>query len=278
MLGHRGEQQLFLQVWNDGFWWPDIRKDIKRLINNCEECQRVNVIREGYHPLKSIVAEFPWDHIAIDLKEMPVAMAGERYLFVIADIATDYVVLIPLVSKEKFTVARALWHTFAVFGVPVVIQSDNGLEFVNDVIKALNELHGIDHRVISPYHPRANGFVERKNFDLQQMFKKVLKGNLSDWVVWVPFVQMAYNSRISGRTGSSAYSLMFGRALRSFRNNDLVEKEFDVKKWQDYQQQMRKIVYPAILERVTEKKNQQAVRFNETHKIIEDILSCLCER
>jgi hypothetical protein len=189
----------------------------------------------------------------------------------VADIATDYTALVPLKNKDKFSVARALWNVFAWFGMPRILQSDNGTEFVNEILESMAELHGIDHRLISAYHPRANGFVERKNLDLQAMFKKLLGGHLQDWVCYVPFVQLAYNARISTRTGSTAFSLMFGRALRSFGMSLTLERDFDLKRWQENQEKMQKIVYPAILERVQEKKAKQAVRFNQTHKIIEPL-------
>jgi hypothetical protein len=264
-LGHFGKQQIFERIWNDGFYWKNIRKDIDVMISNCESCQRVNLVWEGLHPLKSITALLPWDHVAVDLKEMPLASTGEQHLLVVADIATDYTALVPLKNKDKFSVARALWNVFAWFGMPRILQSDNGTEFVNEILESMAELHGIDHRLISAYHPRANGFVERKNLDLQAMFKKLLGGHLQDWVCYVPFVQLAYNARISTRTGSTAFSLMFGRALRSFGMSLTLERDFDLKRWQENQEKMQKIVYPAILERVQAKKAKQAVRFNQTH-------------
>ena len=232
----------------------------------------MNIIREGFHPLKGITALLPWDHLAVDLKEMPLAATGEQHLLVLADVATDYTVLVPLKTKDKFSVARALWSVFASFGMPLIIQSDNGKEFVNEVLAAMSKLHGIDHRFISAYHPRANGFVERKNLDLHKMFKKLLGGQIQDWVCYVPFVQLSYNARISSRTGSTAFSLMFGRALRAFGTSLSLEKDFDIDRWQEHQEKMQSIVHPAILERVKEKKTKQAVRFNETHKIVDAIL------
>ena len=82
-------------------------------------------------------------------------------------------VLKVLKNKDEYSVARALWEIFAFLGLPTIIQSDNGTEFVNKVLEVFVELHGIDHRLIAAHHLRANGFVERNNFDIQQIFKKV---------------------------------------------------------------------------------------------------------
>ena len=60
------------------------------------------------------------------------------------------------------TVARKLWKIFCLIGWPRILQSDNGREFVNQILQALMKLTGIDHRLISPYNPRADGKVLHK--------------------------------------------------------------------------------------------------------------------
>ena len=40
------------------------------------------------------------------------------------------------------------------------MQSDNRMEFVNKIIKELVKSASIDHRLITPYHPQANGVAE----------------------------------------------------------------------------------------------------------------------
>jgi hypothetical protein len=109
--------------------------------------------------------------------------------------------------------------------------------------------------------------VERKNLDLQGMFKKLLGGQIQDWVCYIPFVQLAYNARISTHTGSTAFSLMFGRAVRAFGTNMTVDQEFDLKQWQAQQEKMTVLIYPSIHERVQNQNKKQAERFNEKHKI-----------
>jgi hypothetical protein len=58
--GHFGHQAIFMKIWHNGYWWPQIRDDIKTLTDDCVACQRVKVQRQGYHPLKSISAANPW--------------------------------------------------------------------------------------------------------------------------------------------------------------------------------------------------------------------------
>jgi hypothetical protein len=65
---------------------------------------------------------------------------------------------------------------FCEYGTPKILQSDNGLEFVNRVMKAMTIIHGIDHKLIIVYHSSANGQVERRNKEVSKALKKFTEG------------------------------------------------------------------------------------------------------
>lgn len=102
------------------------------------------------------------------------------------------------------------------FGTPKILQSDNGSEFVNKLVAELVELSGIDHRTVSAYNPKANGQVERTNPVIENILKKELKGERHRWTEYVPYAQLAYNTKISSVTGCTPFALMFGRQVNNF--------------------------------------------------------------
>ncbi len=59
------------------------------------------------------------------------------------------------------------------YGCPAIIQSDNGLEFVNEIIKQLLEKFQIWHQRVNPYHPQANEMIERFNRMLGKALSKL---------------------------------------------------------------------------------------------------------
>lgn len=61
----------------------------------------------------------------------------------------------------KSSIIRTLFHTNITtrYGVPLVVRSDKGREFMVHFKKYLPKL-GIDHRVVSTTHPRASGLLE----------------------------------------------------------------------------------------------------------------------
>src|ERR1043165_7077540 len=49
------------------------------------------------------------------------------------------------------------------YRVPKVIQSDQGIHFVNEVIKELTKKFQVKYSLSSPYHSQSNGLVKRFN-------------------------------------------------------------------------------------------------------------------
>ena len=77
----------------------------------------------------------------------------------------------PLESKRASGVAAALTQQlFPYFGVPRILQSDNGREFVNSLIQATLDSWHSDIQLITgrPRHPQSQGLVERAHYTLQR--------------------------------------------------------------------------------------------------------------
>ena len=67
------------------------------------------------------------------------------------------------------------------FGPPVVLNSDNGLEFCNGAVLGLANLHGISRRLTSAYRLQANGAVERLNRSVLAVLRKLTSNNPQRW-------------------------------------------------------------------------------------------------
>jgi transposase InsO family protein len=159
---------------------------------------RYNIKKESYHPAKSITANKLWDYIEIDLiGPLPTSEKGHRYILIIVDVCTNYIVTRALENKEMEVMARKLWKIFCEYSTPRILQSDNGTEFVNQVIKVLTIMYEIDHRLTTAYHPSANGLVERKNKEISRALKKFCEGTYTAWNNWLLLVQLSLNEGIS---------------------------------------------------------------------------------
>ena len=67
------------------------------------------------------------------------------------------------------------------------------MDFVNKVDRYLYEMTGVSHHIISPYHPEANGLVERLNHTTTDRLK-VLIQKQEDWVQYLQTVAWIHRS------------------------------------------------------------------------------------
>jgi len=116
-IGHFSSDELFRQVWTSGKYWPSLRKDAIKYVDRCRICCAYNVTRQGFHAITHTTAKFPMDHIALDLAEVETSISGYKYILVIIDICTKFVVLRALRDKSATTIAQELWKIFALLGV-----------------------------------------------------------------------------------------------------------------------------------------------------------------
>jgi transposase InsO family protein len=269
IAGHFGAEYLFRKLWDDGYYWMNMKADCTEVISKCVSCQRFNMKRGSYRPLRPVSATYPFDHIAIDLAgPFPNTTArGHNMILVMVDVATRFVILRPLKSKTMQDVARALWEVFTDFGFPKIMQSDRGSEFVNKVLSELTKLSGIDHRLVAPYNPSANGLAERFVSTSKSVLKKLVQGEWVDWDLYLPSVQMSMNYKVSSLVGASPHSLMFTRptnALKSYVNaqSDLM----DVVSMKKHASDALEILYPEVCARANDKRATMAATVDKKRK------------
>ena len=229
-LGHFGATAIVKSIRDAGYNWTNISQEALAHCQSCVECLRHNTHRPAFHQLQSITATLPFDHIAVDLAgPFTTSRLRNHYLHVMIDVHSRFVLLKAIPDKRMETIA-ALWlDTFTTFGFPKIIQSDNGTEFVNKTVKTMLRASKIKHRLISPYHPRANGIAERAVQTATRAIKKLLKGIKHNWDVYVPFVQYCINQKIVERHGHRPFAVVFGRQANGFADfsNATIPGEFE---------------------------------------------------
>ena len=178
--GHFGSDHLFRTLWLSGVFWPSMRRDCISHVSTCLPCLRFNVGKRGYHPQRVITAKFPFQHIAVDtITGFKTTNRGNNCILVITDICTRFSLIIAQPTWQALDTARSLWSVLCTFPLPQIIQSDNGPEYVNKVIRALTTLLGIDHRLVAPYNPRANGSAENRVGLCQRILRKLTNGDFA---------------------------------------------------------------------------------------------------
>ena len=116
--------------------------------------------------------EEPFKSIAVDFAgPLPLSEGKNRYILVCINYATRYPEAVPLKTQDAETVANVLFGIFSRVGIPTEILSDQGSNFMSELISELCRLLKIRRLSTTPYHPMANGLLENFNGVLKMMLK-----------------------------------------------------------------------------------------------------------
>ena len=269
-FGHFGVEAMFQNIWNNGFYWTNMRDACSKVVMSCVPCLRYSIVKHGYHPMMPITARMPMDHLAVDTVEaFPISQDGYKYIVTVVDVCTRFVFLRPVKDHSAKSVAKVLLHIVRDFGIPKILQSDNGLDYASELVTELCSLLDIDKRLTAPYHPQANGAVERMNHEAELVLYKWLDGEPMHWKRLLPVVQTALNNRVSVRHGSTPFSLMFCRKLNGFVDYNKVElNDLDPEWYNNRLRMAMELIYPAIHSKTKSYVDKRKEYFDSSKKLL----------
>nr|GEW89804.1 retrovirus-related Pol polyprotein from transposon TNT 1-94 [Tanacetum cinerariifolium] len=143
---------------------------------------------------------------------------GKRYILVIVDDYSHYTWVHFLRSKDEApeVIITFLKRIIVLLQFPVIIiRTDNGIEFKNQVLKVYFDSVGITHQMSSVRTPQQNGVVERRNRTLVEAARTMLifsRAPLFLWAEAIATVCFTQNrSIIHRRFNKTPYELINGR-------------------------------------------------------------------
>jgi hypothetical protein len=216
----RGEHQ---RVFDDFTLW-------KRA---CPACQLTQNASTGDHPV-GLIPSRPFFDLSVDFLDIPADVEGNTSVFAGVDNFSGFAQLHPCKRKDARQAVRCLLRSFADFGKPVTIRSDQGPAFESEICNELNRRMGIESHRTVPHHHQANGIVERVNGKVLRTLsacvldERVKPNTRMQWADVLPFVQLAINTSVSTRTGVSPSQLVFGEGFLDL-NRGLFDTEADRK-------------------------------------------------
>lgn len=215
LSGHLGVEKTYSRLKRQ-YKWPSMKKDITECVTSCLECNKRKSYGSTKVPLMSISTPARiWERIAMDIVG-PISECeqGYKYILVVSDNATRYVITIPMADQTAETVAKHLVNEiFTRFGAPKIILSDQGTNFQSRLIKSICELFKIKQTRTTPYHPQTDSLVERFNRTLCDMLHLCCEREPNNWHKILPFVTIAYNSVDHASTGETPFSYSWVETL-----------------------------------------------------------------
>ncbi|KAL5004007.1 hypothetical protein ScPMuIL_017463 [Solemya velum] len=253
--------------------------DVANYCKSCPECQKGKSKGIQKAPLVPIPhMEEPFSRIAIDfVGPLPLTERKNRYILVCVDYATRYPEAFALSNQNAETVAECLVSLFSRVGVPKEILSDQGSNFMSDLMKELCRLLSIKKLSSTPYHPQTNGLVEKFNGTLKTMLKTYAMSESRNWDKHLPYVLFAYREVPNETTGFSPFELLYGRHIRG--PLEILKEEWEepsdgktsvvsfILETRDRMRAMRQLV--CMNEKVSKKKQKTYYDRKARHRVLE---------
>ena len=108
---HTGGRSLSYRAFTQGYWWPNMQKEVQEYVKKCDQCQRFapNIHQPGgvLNPLSSpwLFAQWGLDIVG----SFPKAAGNKRYLLVGTDYFTKWVEVEPLANIRDVEAKKFVW-------------------------------------------------------------------------------------------------------------------------------------------------------------------------
>ena len=217
LAGHLGVNKTYDRVLRC-FFWPGLKRDVRQHCKTCHVCQvagRPNQVIPSY-PLYPIpVVGEPFERVLVDcVGPFPRTKSGNKFLLTIMCSATRFPEAIPMRKITAPAVVKALVRFFSIFGLPKVLQTDQGSNFMSRIFAQVLKQLNIAHCHSSAYHPESQGAIERFHQTLKSMLRKYCLEFDKDWDEGVHLLLFAAREVVQESLGFSPAELVFAHTVR----------------------------------------------------------------
>lgn len=171
--GHLDRRKT-LKLMTERFYRPFLPHDVIEYVRTCDLCQKIKVIGNDMSAEMQIILPTRTNQlVSTDLTgPFKTTDRGNKYIIVIVDCFSKYLIARPLTNKETQTVAQSiLEHWCWLFGIPERILSDRGNEYDSSVWDAVCNLLDIEKVHTTPYHPQTDGQSEKAVQQIKRMIR-----------------------------------------------------------------------------------------------------------
>jgi transposase InsO family protein len=189
----------------DSLFWPRMSAELKEYISKCDVCLAYRN-SPGKEPLvqHEVVAR-AWSKVGADLCEL-----NGRTLLVIVDYYSNFIEVARVTSTTTRSIVKELKAMFARYGVPDVLVTDNGPQFISAEFAVFARTWDFEHITSSPHHPQSNGKAENAVKTVKRLFKKCKESGQSEFLALLDW----RNTPTEG-VGTSPAQRLMGRRCKT---------------------------------------------------------------
>jgi len=141
--GHLGMNRIFerIKLYTS---WPGMKQEIENYVRQCETCQ-MNKLTRRKSKLPLQIANTPevfWQNCSFNIVgPLTQTLENNKYLLTFQDELSKYTVAVAIEQQDAMTLARVFVQEIVLkFGIPQVILTDQGSNFLSDLFANVCEL------------------------------------------------------------------------------------------------------------------------------------------
>ena len=213
--GHFGKDKTLYGI-RQRYIWPNMSHHVEQFVISCDACQKNKASHQrklGTAQLPDLPTE-PWERMSIDFcGPFPTTKNGnDSVAGFICNLIREAIILpCKKTINSKGTVQLFIKHVLPRTGLPKVINSDRGPQFVSHFWQYLWKALGTKVALSAPYHPNSNPYVERQNKTLLENLRSFVNARQDDWEENIPPYEFAYNNSFNPNLGDTPFFLSHGR-------------------------------------------------------------------
>jgi hypothetical protein len=186
----------------EDYWWPKLARDVEEFVKNCDTCIRNSEFKVANHPAFANELTSINDEISIDFSwGYPETNDGYKGIMHIQEDVSKRLKSYLMKSKSEEEISRRLIDYFCTFGPCKRIRSDNEPGLIGKTIERIKNSMGVEwHKTVASFSPSHNGMIERFVQTFGLAIRKLSEKDKTKWHEWIPFIDLAYNTRIHSIT------------------------------------------------------------------------------
>ena len=226
VLPHTGVNPLLAALREAGHDWEGIEGDVRQFVARCHYCQMERISRRG-------PAAFPYESVQLLPRSLmdvwhfdilgplpPCALTGARYVLLAVEDTSKFVFVGRAMDCSVLEIMLFLLDCFKIFGLPGIIKTDRGGQYLSKAVKQFCALSGVEHVVGVAHYHQSDAVVEN-GAALVWPYLRIMCAELRRFHAWSPLlcnIMLGANALTRDSLGgASASEIVFNRKVRPLR-------------------------------------------------------------
>ncbi|XP_037037375.1 uncharacterized protein K02A2.6-like [Bradysia coprophila] len=193
------------------FWWPNIDQDIENVSRKCVQCLTNAPNPPKVPPSPWVETDAPFQRIHSDYLEL-----RKKVFLIITDSFSKWPEVYQVTSMEASVAIRKFREYFARYGLPGLIVTDNGTQYIAKEFADFCTQNGIRCMTTASYKPQSNGQAENSVKSFKDGIRKACDDPANRNTPLETIIErylFFYRSSTHSTTGETPHKLLFGREM-----------------------------------------------------------------